>query len=111
MSWLEPSDVSDWLKQPPDEDAALIAQCAAAVEPFVQQCRPDQMVGVGAAAEYTPDKEVYSAAVMMAARLYRRRNSPGGLVQMGDILSSVPRWDPEIERALRIGLWQQPRIG
>ena len=107
--WLDPAKVSGWLQQPPAEDAELIAECAGSVAPFVEGCRPEFWVGTPPV--YTPDTEVHTAAVMMAARLYRRRNSPGGLVQMGDILSTVPRWDPEIERALRIGAWQRPQVG
>jgi hypothetical protein len=60
---------------------------------------------------YEPDAEVYQAAVMLAARLVRRRNSPGGVETFGESVTYVSRYDPEIGRALRTGLWALPGVG
>lgn len=52
--------------------------------------------------ELPPD--ITLGAVMLAARWYRRRNSPEGLVSYGDMGGvTVPRLDADIERLFRIG--------
>jgi hypothetical protein len=48
---------------------------------------------------------------MLAARLYRRRNSPGGIESFAESLAYVSRYDPEIERALRVSGWRPARVG
>ena len=48
---------------------------------------------------------------MLAARLVRRRNSPGGVESFGDSVLYVARFDPEIARALRSGNWAMPGVG
>jgi len=58
---------------------------------------------------YTPDAEVLTAAVMLAAKIYRRRNSPGGMETSFDQITYVARYDPEIERALRQGRSSKPK--
>lgn len=113
--WLETADVKEWLRinggDTADDD--LIAKCAAAVEPQVERARHDLMVpGVDPLPPtYVPDAEVYQAAVMLAARLVRRRNSPGGVESFGDSILYVARFDPEIARALRSGNWALPGVG
>jgi hypothetical protein len=128
--WLAPSDVSDWLTQsgaaPADMDR--ITRVCAAVEPQVQDARPDRWVypvppaallraareaAVPLAVEgtYVPDAEVYQAAVQLAARVVRRRNSPGGLESMAESVMYVSKWDPDIQRALRQGPWRRAQVG
>jgi hypothetical protein len=112
--WLLPDDVAAWLKLASGVDPVLI-QCCARCEVEVQRARPDQWVTVLLAdtvtIAYRPDAEVYNAAVMLAARLYRRRNSPGGIEAFGDSVTYVARYDPEIQRALRLGAWTAPAVG
>lgn len=106
--WLVPSDIGAWLKLPAGTDDALLAQCAAAVQPQIERARADQRATDGT---YQPDREVYQAAVMVAARLYRRRNSPAGIEAFADSVAYVARFDPDIDRALRQGAYTPPRIG
>jgi hypothetical protein len=47
----------------------------------------------------------------LAARLVRRRNSPGGLESFAESLVYVSAYDPEIQRALRQGPWRRPLVG
>ena len=111
--WLDPALVAAWLKiaTPSTEDAALLAQCAAAAQPPVESARPDQWVTLEDGSRvYTPDDEVRTAAVMLAARIYRRRNSPGGMDTSFDQIAYVSRFDPEIERALRQGRSRKPAV-
>lgn len=113
--WLDPDDVRAWLKLATGLDDALVAACCSAVEPQVQRARPDQWVVVitadDAVRTYTPDAEVYQAAVMLAGRVYRRRNSPGGIELFADSVAYVARYDPDIQRALRQGAWAWPAVG
>jgi hypothetical protein len=115
-TWLDVADVKEQLRlsgaDTADDD--LVTRCAAAVEPQVQRNRPDgypAAVPLLAAPVYAPDAEVYQAAVMLAARLVRRRNSPGGVETFGESVTYVSRYDPEIARALRTGLWALPGVG
>ena len=51
-------------------------------------------------------------AIMLAARLFRRRNSPGGVETLGDITPVyVSRRDPDIAMLIGISTWQKPRVG
>lgn len=51
-------------------------------------------------------------ATMLAARLYRRRNSPSGVENFSDMGATyISRFDSDLERQLRIGKWTQPAVG
>ena len=125
-AWLDVADVKAQLRimgaDTADDD--LVGRCSAAVEPQVQRARPDQRVyhdpdapnppdppPPGWPVVYTPDAEVYQAAVMLAARLVRRRNSPGGIESFGESVTYVSRYDPDIARALHSGSWALPGVG
>jgi hypothetical protein len=127
-SWLAPASVKDWLKvnATPDDlrDEDLIVRCCAAVEPLVERARSDQRVyhdpddpnppdppPPGWPVVYTPDAQVYQAAVMQAGMIVRRRNSPGGLEAYGEGVIYVSRLDPDIARALHSGQSQRPDVG
>jgi len=122
-TWLNVADVKAQLRLAAADtaDDDLVTRCAAAVEPQVQRARPDgypvavPVTGRRRAAVappvYTPDAETYQAAVMLAARLVRRRNSPGGVETFGESITYVSRYDPEIARALRQGLNALPGVG
>lgn len=56
--------------------------------------------------------DVVLGATMLAARLFRRRNSPAGVEAMGpDGATYVMRNDPDIGQLLRLGSWQLPGLG
>ena len=115
-AWLDVADVKEQLRLSSADtaDDDLVTRCAAAVEPQVQRARPDgwpQPTPQVVSPPYTPDAETYQAAVMLAARLVRRRNSPGGVETFGESVTYVSRYDPEIARALRTGLWALPGVG
>ena len=114
--WLDVADVKAQLRlsgaDTADDD--LVVRCAAAVEPQVQRARPDFYPTVNPLITppvYAPDAEVYQAAVMLAARLVRRRNSPGGVESFGESVTYVSRYDPDIGRALHSGTWSMPGVG
>lgn len=114
--WLSPGAVGTWLRLPVGQDDDLLAMCSAAVEPQVQRARPDQWVydtaEPPAPPVYTPDGEVMQAAIMLAARLYRRRNSPGGVESFAESIVYISsRLDPEIAKALHQGQFAYPGVG
>jgi hypothetical protein len=77
-------------------------------EPYVQRCRPEFVTADPPG--YVPDGEAYQGGVMVAAREYRRRNSPAGVEVLGDTTSFVARFDPDIDRALHTGAYAGPII-
>lgn len=115
--WLEIEDVKAWLRLGGTDstDDSLITAAAAMSEPYVERCRPEWL-GVDITDPelpvpvYLPDAEVYQAAVMLAGRVYRRRNSPAGVEMFGDSVSFVARYDPDIERALQTGAYARPVV-
>lgn len=51
-------------------------------------------------------------ATMLAARVYRRRNSPAGIESLGEMGPTyVSRYDPDLDMMLGFGRWQQPKVG
>lgn len=106
---MQPADVKAFLRVTDSTDDDLIARACAAVEAFVESCRPDMRTGEPPV--FTADPEVYQAGVQLAARMYRRRNSPGGIESLADTGLYVARFDPDIERALRRGAYRYPGVG
>jgi hypothetical protein len=102
-AWLRVEDVKTQLQLDAADvaDDALVTACSAAVEPQVERARSDQFGGTPPT--FLPDWEVYQAAVMLAARLVRRRNSPAGVETFGESVLYASRYDPDIARALRQG--------
>lgn len=119
-AWLDVDQVGSWLSLRgtiSETESANLVLAAAAVESHVQRCRPDFWVpvldddGEVLGQAYRPDHEVTVAAVMLAARVYRRRNSPAGVEVMGESIAYASRYDPEIDRALRTGFFSSPQVG
>lgn len=106
------ADLKDDLRIPLDnerDDAALQRELNAAVAE-VQRVRPDL--------DYTadpmlldtvprPDWDVVLGTIRLAGRWHTRRRSPDGLVAMGELgTARVPSFDPDIERLLKVGRYQ-----
>lgn len=49
-------------------------------------------------------------ALMLAARLYDRRDSRGGVVNIGDSVSYIARHDVDIARMLRLDSYAKPKV-
>lgn len=49
-------------------------------------------------------------ALMLAARLYDRRDSRGGVVNLGESVSYIARHDVDIARLLRIDGYAKPKV-
>lgn len=116
---MKVDDVKSQLRMDADDvdDDDLISRATASAQIEVQRARRDQFrpadpaVYPPAEPVYTPDAEVYQGAVMLAARLVRRRNSPAGIETFSDSVAYVSRWDPDIQRALRQGAYAWPALG
>lgn len=117
-TWLEPADVSAWLRANAPgagtPEAAELDRVCAATAAYVERCRhewwfedPDDPENV----VYEPDAETYQGAVMYAARECRRRNNPTGTETFDGGLTFISRYDPDIDRALHTGAYQLPGVG
>lgn len=107
---LAPGDVADWLKlKAADEHLPIVC---AAVEYLVDSL-PDvpRLPSVeGRPGAWAPTTKL--AAVMLAARLHRRRNSPSGVEAMTEGGATyVSRYDSDIARMLRIDGHTRPAVG
>lgn len=68
------------------------------------------VVPEGETPEWTPGTEL--GAVMLAARLVRRRNSPNGIEAFTtDATAYVSREDPDVSKLLRLGVHKPPQVG
>ena len=86
--------VADWLGMTGTPDPRL-TPIVAAVNDYVRSIQGDG----------TLSESVTLGAVMLAALIHRRRNSPGGVEQFGSELDSafVARYDPTISQLLGLG--------
>ena len=112
--WLDPLDVKAWLRLSDTADDALLSEVCASVQPWVQRCRPEWSTPLEPPATgsvYLPDAETYQGAVMFAAKMFRRRNSPGGIEAFAESVTYVARWDPDVARFLRTGDYLMPGVG
>jgi len=93
------------------DTASLQLRLDAAVG-FVQRIRRGDFNFGDDPALPDPDANTVLGTLMLAARWQWRRRSPDALIDAGDLGSSrVPSFDPDIERLLRIGRHQKPRVG
>lgn len=88
------------------EPDALVTQAVNAANAWVRQQRVADID-----AEAWPG-DVELGTVMLAARLYRRRNSPDGVQAMTDAGAAyVARNDPDIAMLLQVGAYARPAVG
>lgn len=99
--------------------AITVPQLAAYIDPAAPVEDEHMPVVVGAVnawvvslhgEEWPADVEL--GALMLAARLHKRRNSPTGIDAVGDIgVSYVSRYDSDLDRLLRLNAWATPQVG
>lgn len=108
-AWLPLERVLRFLSIPPGSDkVAAVEDARQAGADEVEHLRPDLIGAQG----FTAPPRVVQGAVMWAARLYVRRNSPSGLVSFGEFGAvSSPSFDADAERLLGIGRYATPRVG
>jgi len=98
-------DVRTWLKlEAGSSDDAVIDQAVAATNawvstvPYVANPHPDQ----APPGEDGWPADVKLAAVMLAARWYRRRNTPSGVESFTDNVVYLPRRDGDVDLLLHL---------
>lgn len=97
------ADVAGWLKLVDPDDAILTPVVAAtnawvAALPAVDGLDPE-----------TPwPADVHQGAVMLAARWYRRRNTPAGVESYADNVVYLPRRDADVSTLLHLA---KPALG
>lgn len=99
--------IKAWLKIDRPDDDGILATIAVAVTSLIEDLPDVRRTDTGAWADST-----HTAALMLAARLYRRRNSPAGVeafANQGAVY--VSRYDSDIARLLRIDSYTPPRVG
>lgn len=110
---LNPSEIGNWLSPnktvTPDAHMQL---CAAAVEALISTLPDAPLAAPDADGNRAWTAQTKLAAIMLGARLYRRRNSANGIEAMTtDGASYVSRYDSDISRLLRIDGNTRPRVG
>jgi len=102
------AEVKTYLKLTDDADDARISAIAAAVN---NQVRGWRVSTVAVGATEWPARIVLGST-MLAARLYRRKNSPAGVEAFGsDGAVYVSRTDPDVASLLQLGPHQPPTVG
>ena len=102
--------VKAWLKITDSADDELIGWSLSATLahvrrlPFIyRQPDPDD--------PETWEGDARLGTLMLTARTFRRRNTPGGLEAIADQIAYTPQYDPDIERLLRVGKRSAPGVG
>ena len=107
--WILPEDVEMWLGTRPDyphRDALALIQCVSSVNEFLST--------LTWLFDTNDDEKLISeqgrlGGIMLAARLFRRRNSLGGIESLGDGgIAYIARQDSDIARLLGFDI---PRVG
>lgn len=54
--------------------------------------------------------ETRLGALMLAARLYERRDSRGGVISLGESITYISKHDADVARLLRLESWAKPKV-
>ncbi|WP_144659047.1 hypothetical protein [Paenarthrobacter nicotinovorans] len=103
-------EVLDWLGhtgQPTADDTKALELVTAATIGYVDSL-PN--IDLDPSGFYWADTTKLGA-IMLAARMYQRRNSPGGVTAIGDVATFVPRYDNDIARLLNLDSFTKPMVG
>ncbi|WP_194919511.1 hypothetical protein [Catenulispora rubra] len=97
----------------PDEgtpDGTWIRQAVKAINALAADASP--RIRTLPDGEDWPD-DIRTGLMMWAQRLFARRNSPTGIAAFSEMSGPVfvARWDPDVERLLRIGGWTPGAVG
>jgi hypothetical protein len=109
---IDTDRVRAYLRLPnPSADDDLLTDVVDAVNVWVG--RLDWVAAYAAAADPvgTWPATAEQGATMLAARMFRRRNTPSGVEAMTDQVVYVPRRDSDVDQLLRVGSYQLPAVG
>lgn len=99
-------EVIDWMGVDLPENDSHLALVIPAVNEYV-----DSLPSIGRKWDGAWLDSTVLGAIMLAARMYRRKNSPGGIESVGDTTTFVSRYDSDIARLLNIDSHKKPVIG
>jgi hypothetical protein len=102
---LSTDDVRAWLKLEPGADETVLELAVAATNAWILASVP-YVANVDPAAPWSPD--VTLGATMLAARWYRRRNTPAGIEAFTDNVVYLPRRDGDVDYLLHL---TRPALG
>ena len=112
MPWTTENAVRGWLDLPPAPDEPATDDYSATVAVAVQAANGLVTRYCGDAPDSDAPDAYVAGATMLAARLYRRRNSPEGVQGItSDQVVYIARTDPDIARLLRIDAHLTPQVG
>ena len=97
----------------PDADAGYVQSVVDAVNAVVRGL-PVAQLPDPAEGEPAPEwpASIVEGSTMLAVRVYRRKNTPGGVEAFGsDGIAYVRRSDPDIAMLLGLGEWASPAVG
>lgn len=97
--------VREWLKLPAGVDDAILVDVVAATNTWCAKL-PVVVALTDPTADWPPD--VTQGTTMLAARLYRRRNTPSGVESFADNVVYVPRRDADVASLLHLA---KPGLG
>lgn len=98
--------VERYLGLGPERDAAALAEVVAAVNDLVSH-----WLGLNETDDPVAER-ISFGAMMLAARVYRRRNSPSGVEALGEMGPVyVSRNDPDLTMMLGLGNYRSPVVG
>lgn len=105
MQWpLTPAAIAEYLALPETrlaEHRDYLESLAAAVTTLVARYSTS-----------TPTPTQQIGGLMLAARLYRRRNSPAGVEVLGDLGATyVSKYDSDLAMMIGLGHYTPPRVG
>ena len=99
--------VAGWLATPDgakgDAERAHIAEVVPAVNSWIRTFRTDEVL----------PPHIVRGAVMLAAKITRRRNTPNAIESFGEVggATYVARHDPDIEKLLGLGPYRDLVVG
>lgn len=94
-------------------DDALVQAALDSAVAFVERVHSSRYA-FGELVSDLPDvpADMVLGTLYLARRLHRRRQSPDGVFDLGELgTSRIPSFDPDIDRMLRIGRYRSPVIG
>lgn len=105
-----PARVKAWAGVTADDKDAMIGNVVDAVNEVV---RALPIVADADRDTYPAEwpERVATGATMLAARVFRRRNSIDGVQPMADSVAYVSRTDPDVAQLLQIGAYEKPAVG
>lgn len=112
---LTPQEVAQAYELTEPSPAWLSAVCASVTSyinglPDVERVTVTETIDGVAVETTTWGAETRLGALMLAARLYERRDSRGGVINLGESATYVARHDSDISRLLRLDVWARPKV-